>query len=109
MTLVGLGAKSFDQTVAGMYDVAEFMGRQMADGELKDWQPMQVGGHAAIAVGNRYFAWKNSKYAGEAVEFARAVDPKGVLANMAGDNFVHTIDNDVDYTECTVVDGGRNE
>lgn len=92
-----------------MYDVAEFMGRQVTEGDLKDWQPTQVSGHAAITVGNRYFSWKNSKHVGDSVEFTRAVDPKGVLAKMAGDNFVHTIDNDVDYSECSVIDGGRNE
>ncbi|KZP32486.1 hypothetical protein FIBSPDRAFT_944041 [Athelia psychrophila] len=58
---------------------------------------------------NKAYSPHNLKYAGETVEFPRSVDPKGVLANMAGDNFVHIIDNEVDYTECSVIDGGRNE
>lgn len=109
VTLTGLGSDVFDEMVSGIYDVAEFMGRQVLDGELKDWVPAHVDAHVAVQAGNRYFQWKDSPNAGKAVEFQPFVDPRGVLARMGGENFIHTEDNTVSYTDCHVVDGGRNK
>lgn len=71
--------------------------------------PTNVDSHVGIQSGNRYFQWKNSPNAGEAVEFQPMVDPRGVLARMAGENFVHTIDNEVEYMECHIDKHGSNQ
>lgn len=109
ITLVGLGASSFDQIVASMDDVGEFMGRQILNGELTTKLPLKVNGHQGIGITNRYFTWRHTNHTGEAVDFPRMVDPKKALTNMVDNNYVHTIDNEVDYSDCNVIDGGRNE
>lgn len=109
VTLTGLGSVEFDKSVAGIYSVAEFLGRQLVEGDLNDWVPTHVESHVGVQAGNRYFQWKNSPNAGEAVEFQPMVDPRGVLARMAGENFVHTIDNEVEYRDCIVGEQGSNQ
>lgn len=84
------------------------MGCQVVEGDLNDWVPMHVESHVGIQAGNRYFQWENSLSAGKAVEFQPMVDPRGVLARMAGENFVHTIDNEVKYKECSISKNGSN-
>lgn len=92
-----------------MYSITEFMGRQVVEGELNDWVPTHVDSHVSIQAGNHYFQWKNSPNAGEEVEFQPMVDPRGVLARMAGENFVHTLENEVEYRDCRVSEQGNNE
>lgn len=92
-----------------MSDVGEFMGRQIIKGKVQPWQPVHVGDDTGISIWNRYFTWRRSIYTGESIDFPKLVDPKDTLAGMAGDDYVHTIDNAVDYSECNVVEGGHNE
>lgn len=96
------GSAKFDNTVAGMYSIAKFMSRQVVEGDLNNWVPTHVESHVGVQAGNHYFQWKNSLCAGEPVDFQPMVDPRGVLARMAGENFVHTIDNEVEYRYCRV-------
>ncbi|KAK7032062.1 hypothetical protein VNI00_013431 [Paramarasmius palmivorus] len=63
---------------------------------------LQVGdteGYTTVEITNRYFTSK--KFANEEhhIGFSNDVDPKGILDELRGEVFVHTVDNRVEYYE----------
>ncbi|SJL13219.1 uncharacterized protein ARMOST_16658 [Armillaria ostoyae] len=84
VTLTGLGSTQFEGSVEALKEI----GRK---GEREFRQ-----GYNAIELLNRYFHPRGKDYR-EDLTLSPDVDPNGILRRVAGDNMVHTEDNEVSY------------
>lgn len=104
---VGVGSDSFQAAYEGIYAIAERLGRHANDGGTPSWNEKLLHSFSTIRASNRYFTWKNSDNVSPAMPFHLDVDPQKTLSAMAGDNYEHTQDNEVDYMVCTVGQDGK--
>jgi hypothetical protein len=102
-TLSGLNSESFSRAVQGIRDIHGQFTRSFSDGCLEEWVPNEFEGHEAIDAANRYFTPRTQAKTDEILPFNRLVDPDEILttAMRQDDQYTHTIDNEVDYYECT--------
>lgn len=107
--VVGLNTASFTEAYDGVYVIAERMSRYLEDSVVPTWDDKQYLGFPGLRSSNRYFSWKGSNGQSPAVPFTSNVDPSNYLQTMAGDNFVHTKDNEVIYRSCIMDDDGKPE
>ena len=97
VTLTGLGSDRFSEAVKAIERVViQFMNKLPPD-SLESWQPSKSQNADAFDAGSRYFI--NARVAGAAERgpFDALADPNGVLAAMVDEDFIHIIDNDVQY------------
>lgn len=106
---MGMGGKLFDTSIDGVYNITEFLGRQIEGDSLKAWQPLQIGDSFAIEASNRYFSWKGSNGIQQPVSFSDMVNPNKVLAGLAGTEYIHTQENEVDYMTCKITEDRKNK
>ncbi|PBK59902.1 hypothetical protein ARMSODRAFT_1027029 [Armillaria solidipes] len=75
--------------------------------EGSEWTPSMVQGYDAIELSNRYFRPRGKDYRGEDLMLSPDVDPNGILRRVAGDNMVHTEDNEVSYFRGMIENGKK--
>ncbi|KAF7972076.1 hypothetical protein HWV62_19153 [Athelia sp. TMB] len=95
--LTGLGNDNFTSAIAGLANIAIFMGENMERGDIESWKTERFRTWQALDISNRFFVMQNGEGDMSSVPFADGVDPDGVLATMAGEKWVHTEDNQVQY------------
>lgn len=76
---------------------------------MQSWQPSAHGRFIAIDVGNRYFTRRQDASNEESINFDPAVDPKGVLQRLMGDDLVHLEENRVEYYELHKQSDGKTK
>ncbi|KAF7977179.1 hypothetical protein HWV62_4623 [Athelia sp. TMB] len=103
--LTGLGTEHFKSAIDGLANVAIFMGESLERGDIESWTPARYRCWQAIEVSNRYFVHQNSEGDMISVPLTADVDPDGVLAKAAGDDWVHAEDNRVGYFRCAEKNG----
>jgi len=97
VTLTGLGSARFSECINTVEKlVVLFMNKFPAD-SMEPWEPSKFGIHEAMDANARYFMHARVAGTAERVPFDVLTDPEGALAAMVSDDFVHTIDNDVQY------------
>ncbi|PBK59379.1 hypothetical protein ARMSODRAFT_899314, partial [Armillaria solidipes] len=106
VTLTGLGSVRFGGTVEALREIGRKGEREFRQGQLQEWMPLKVQGHDAIELSNWYFRPRGKDYRGEDLTLSPDVDPKGILRHVAGDNMVHTEDNEVSYFR-GIIDNGK--
>jgi len=97
VTITGLGGERFSEAINTVENlVVLFMNRFPAD-TMDPWQRSAYKDYPALDATTRYFT--NTRIAGstEQVPFDALTDPEGVLADMVNEDFVHTVNNDVQY------------
>ncbi len=97
VTLTGLGSVRFEGTVEALREIRRKGEQEFHQGQLQDWMPLKVQGHNTIELLNWYFHLRGNDYSGEDLMLSPDMDPKGILRRVAGDNMVHTEDNEVSY------------
>ncbi|KAK0433368.1 hypothetical protein EV421DRAFT_1741671 [Armillaria borealis] len=95
VTLTGLGSTRFKGSVEALKEI----GRK---GEREFRQ-----GYDAIELSNQYFRLRGKDYRGEDLTLSPDVDPNGILRRVAGDNMVHTEDNEVSYFRGMIENGKK--
>ncbi|SJL16900.1 uncharacterized protein ARMOST_20430 [Armillaria ostoyae] len=95
VTLMGLGSTRFKGSVEALREI----GRK---GEREFRQ-----GYDAIELSNQYFCPRGKDYRGEDLTLSPDVDPNGILRRVAGDNMVHTEDNEVSYFRGMIENGKK--
>lgn len=73
------------------------MGEQLESGDIESWKPERFRTWKALDLGNRYFVRQNNEGDMVPLPFPTGVDPDGVLATLAGDQWVYTEENEVGY------------
>jgi hypothetical protein len=98
-TLTGLGGSTFAKSVQNIQDINQIFARNFPQGALEDWNPTTFEGHPAIDMNNRFFTLRKQTTTEEIIPLSGAVDPYGILSDSMGlnDQFVHTMENEVEY------------
>ncbi|KAF7976041.1 hypothetical protein HWV62_7944 [Athelia sp. TMB] len=107
--LTGLGDKQFHGAIDGLVNIATFMGQNLERGEVEGWAPARFRCWEAIEASNRYFVHQNSEGDMVSVPLSAGVDPDGVLATIAGEEWVHTEDNTVSYYRASTDGEGKQK
>jgi hypothetical protein len=81
--------------------------RQFPAGKLEGWSVGTHAGHHALDVSNRYFTPKRDAPQMVHIPFTNAVDPHGILEEMAKSNYIHGEENIVRYYNCHVNEEGN--
>lgn len=108
VTLTGFGSASFNRAIDSIFLIHTLFGRALRDGMLEKWQPPRFGSHVAFDSSNRYFSSRRLNSSAVPVSFPELVDPKGILAALAGDDLIHCEENQVYYYEITDHDDNGN-
>ncbi|PBK63511.1 hypothetical protein ARMSODRAFT_1057936 [Armillaria solidipes] len=95
VTLTGLGSTRFEGLVEALKEIG-----QKGEREFRQ-------GYDAIELSNRYFRPRGKDYRGEDLTLSPDVDPNGILKRVAGDNMVHTEDNEVSYFRGMIENGKK--
>jgi hypothetical protein len=97
MSITGLGTPTFDNAMKTANEIFRQFDRQFADGKLEGWAPGQYSGYSALEMSNRYFTPKRDAPSMEHVPFTKAVDPYGILEEVAKTIYIHSEESDVHY------------
>ncbi|RDB30758.1 hypothetical protein Hypma_005840 [Hypsizygus marmoreus] len=96
ITISGLGTPTFEDALRSTTEIYGAFDRTFREGELESWGPS--GGESdALEASNRYLTPRRDAPGVTSVPFGEGVDPKHVLLAMAGNDHVHTEDNEVLY------------
>ncbi|KAG6904932.1 hypothetical protein DXG01_006135 [Tephrocybe rancida] len=107
--LVGLGAKFFDDGIEAISIIHDKFDRLFREGQLMEWLPYE-GDEPRINAANRLFTPADDVLPGEKhVPFEPAIDPAGILGNLAKKGFVRTEDNVVEYMEQKSAANGEHQ
>ncbi|PPQ94772.1 hypothetical protein CVT25_007650 [Psilocybe cyanescens] len=99
--ITGLSTPSFDNDMNNVEKLHSMMTAYL-EGEnikVKPWQAEVYEGHKAIDTSARYFTEQRFAPMETRMAFEMGVDPCGVLARLCGSNFIHGMDNKVDYLQ----------
>lgn len=88
----------------GTIHIHTMFGRAFKEGLLEKWQAANFGTYTAFDTSNRYFSSRRYNSSATPIAFPESVDPKGILASLAGDELVHCEENQVHYYEFTAFD-----
>jgi hypothetical protein len=82
--------------------------REFLEGQLEDWTAGEFRGHYALGALNRYFTPARDAQNMEHIPFEKAVDPQGILENMAKARYIHCEENVVQYYTREVNEQGKH-
>ncbi|RDB31017.1 hypothetical protein Hypma_000107 [Hypsizygus marmoreus] len=108
VTVSGLETPTFAAALASTVEIFGYFDRQFCEGKLQSWSASDDLGDRRdlLEASNRYMTPRRDAKDGESIPFGEQVDPKNILKSMAGDDHVHTEDNEVLYfLRHTAVDG----
>jgi hypothetical protein len=98
ISLTGLGAAFFDSCVDGMSDVLLTFSRCIAVQKLATCSLVDsFDKYSCVELSNRYFTARKDVTAEQHMPLSSDVDPKGFLAEAAGNLYVHATENVVNY------------
>ena|ERR1700683_3393539 len=100
ITITGLGSDIFKTNIDKITAVESLFNREFRDNSLSDWSPSTFKDMPAIDICNRIFTKIDRTTldsSPDSVEIHPAIDPTGELKKLAGQDFIHTIDNKVEY------------
>jgi hypothetical protein len=106
LSITGAGTPTFDEAMKAAQEIYVQYHRQFPDGKLEVWSAASYAGHHAIDVSNRYFTPRRDAPEMEHIPFGEAVDPHGILEDMAKAGYVHGEENCVQYYICHVDEQG---
>jgi hypothetical protein len=106
--LTGLNTENFAAAIQGLARIDSIL-RQAIREDTPRAITNTVDGFVTIDFANRYFTSKKFAKEEHHVAFTKDVDPKGILAGLRGDAFVHTVDNVVEYYQRQVETGGHRQ
>ncbi|KAK0433173.1 hypothetical protein EV421DRAFT_1741773 [Armillaria borealis] len=105
--LVGLGSKSFDNTVSAIKAMQVMGEQEFREGKLEEWKLVAAKGFETVDLLNQYFRPRNSSNEDEGIPIAADVDPSGILGRIAQRKWIHTEDNVIRYYRGIVDEGGK--
>ncbi|KAK7036594.1 hypothetical protein VNI00_011527 [Paramarasmius palmivorus] len=107
VVLTGLNTATFTAAVDGLAQIVKAL-----RANIRDYQPFETSttteGYQTIDIANRYFTSKRFAKEQDHIRIPTHIDPKGILNDMRGDTFVHTIDNTVEYYRMITTSNSRS-
>lgn len=107
ISVTGFGGASFQQVFQGMFVIAEHLGRHLPNDSAPSCKVQKYHGQDAIHGSNHYLTWKAAAGAGVSIPFAPQVDPFQTLHKIAGNKYIHTEENHVEYMVCSELESGK--
>jgi len=108
VSLTGLGTPLFDSSIQAIMDIYALFCRSVPRDKL---QPCSFtdhyGQYTGIEMANRFFSPRKDFPTSKSIPFSTDIDPKGILARVAGTSFIHMEQNVVAYYECSVAPNGN--
>ncbi|GLB38110.1 hypothetical protein LshimejAT787_0411610 [Lyophyllum shimeji] len=107
----GLGTSTFGDALRSTGEIFGLFDREFRDGDLDSWTATsnQNAEDDIFDASNRYFTPRRDASLEESIPFDKLADPNNILKKMAGDQYVHTEDNEVLYfRRRTTQDGKRS-
>lgn len=102
--LTGLGTATFNEAMESAMLIHAQFERAFKEGAVDKCQLPTYETYEAFGASNRYFSSRRLNGTATCVAFPPLVDPKGILAGLAGDDLVHSDENQVYYYEITEFD-----
>lgn len=97
VTITGLGNENFKANITKITAIENLFNREFRDNSLSDWSPSTFKHMAAIDISNRIFTKTYGAPDSHPEEIHPSIDPTGRLKKLAGQEYIHTIDNKVEY------------
>lgn len=107
LTITGLGSPTFGEAIKSAHKVFDIFQRQFAEDQVESWHSPTYSGHHSLNLSNRYLTPKRDAQDMVHLPFTDAVDPRGVLEDMAKSNYIHGEDNEVSYFKCQIDQEGN--
>ncbi|SJL08851.1 uncharacterized protein ARMOST_12222 [Armillaria ostoyae] len=83
LTISGLGASTFAESMSALREVSLTAEREFKQGTLEQWTPTTFNGFEAMESTNRYFRRVHEGDNDVALTFPKEVDPNGVLQQLS--------------------------
>ncbi|PPQ82306.1 hypothetical protein CVT24_001620 [Panaeolus cyanescens] len=97
--ITGLGSVQFDNAINKIREIYLKFTDKVDEKLLHPWKPDSFNSFPAINATTRYFTPTRMAASSSSVPFASYVDPDGRLKQAMGSDFIHTVENRVDYYE----------
>lgn len=107
VSITGAGTAIFNNAMKAAQEIYAQFYRQFPDTKLEGWNTSTHAGHPSLDVTNRYFTPKRDAPEMQHVPFDKAVDPHGILEDMAKSGYTHGEENEVLYYICHVNEQGE--
>ncbi|KAF9455429.1 hypothetical protein BDZ94DRAFT_1367666 [Collybia nuda] len=110
IALTGLGSSLFQACFDAVYDIHQCISQHFPENSLEDLPQTSHEDYPEITASNRYFTPQHLALSEDLIPFKKCVDPQKILQYAAiGSAFVHTVENEVEYFELKVEDGGSKQ
>ncbi|PPQ74218.1 hypothetical protein CVT24_001132 [Panaeolus cyanescens] len=97
--ITGLGGIQFDHAINKIREIYLKFADKLDEKLLHPWRPDSFNSFPAINAATRYFTPTRMAASSTSVAFASYVDPDGRLKQAMGSEFIHTMENRVEYYE----------
>lgn len=99
LALTGLGGTKFSTMIENIYDIQHIFERSLPHNTMDAWVPSYYETFQALDMGNRYFTDRRDINSDDPISFGTEIDPHNILTNALSNEFVHLLENKVDYYE----------
>ena len=97
--IIGPHFNSFTNSLRTIIEVQAPFSHHFKEGQLNVWAPSFIHSEPGISASNRYFQHALDAIPDDIVPLDENIDPSHILAAVAEDLFMHTINNHVEYYE----------
>ena len=99
VNLTAFGSPLFHNYITKIEEIHELFTCHLPADAMLPWSPDDFENHEVIAIGNRFYTDRHDKGGDVDIPFSYYVDPRGILERGKGAEFVHLMENEVDYFE----------
>ncbi|EAU91681.2 hypothetical protein CC1G_04449 [Coprinopsis cinerea okayama7 len=105
--VTGFGHHSFEETISALHGVVHMFESQLGAGKITGQEPKLFEGDAALDCHARYFTDRELAPQEKHQAFDKIVDPKQILEDLRGADFIHGPDNRVEYCKKIIDEQGQ--
>ena len=97
--LVGAKCLAFKDFLKSIIQAQALFSHVTKDWKLNDWEPTFLSDNVGITASNRYFQHQEETQPKDVISLDPEIDPHHVLSEAASDNYLHIVNNRVEYYE----------
>ena len=99
VALVGAKCPAFKDILKSIIQAQALFSHIAKDGKLDDWEPTFLSDDVGITASNHYFQHQEEMQPKDVISLDPEIDPHHVLSEAASGNYLHTVNNLVEYYE----------
>jgi hypothetical protein len=97
VTLIGAKCPAFEDVLKSIIQAQALFSPVAKDGKLDDWDPTFLSDDVGITASNRYFQHREETQPEDVISLDPEIDPNHVLSKAASGDYLHTVNNRVEY------------